>query len=86
MHDIVSEPLPESYDLVISRHTTIHLKNGDVKKAVKNFINSGSKYLLTTTYPNITVIFLIKGTKIIKNFRKMLNYLKMILEDTDQLI
>jgi len=54
VHDIVSEPLPESYDLVISRHTTIHLKNGDVKKAVKNFINSGSKYLLTTTYPNIT--------------------------------
>jgi len=54
VHDIVSEPIPASYDLIISRHTTIHLKNRDVNKVVKNFISSGSKYLLTTTFPNIT--------------------------------
>jgi len=54
VHDIVSEPLPVSYDLIISRHTTIHLKNGDVNRAFENFVNSGSRYLLTTTYPNIT--------------------------------
>jgi len=54
VHDIVSEPILASYDLIISRHTTIHLKNGDVIKVVRNFINSGSKYLITTNFPNIT--------------------------------
>ena len=58
VHDIVSESLPESYDIIISRHTSIHLTNSDVVKVLKNFIDSKSKFLLASTYPNITVKWL----------------------------
>ena len=83
MHDIVSEPLPASYDLIISRHTTIHLKNGDVNRAFENFVNSGSKYLLTTTYPNITVRLLVNSKKLTDNFRKTKTWERTILRDLD---
>jgi len=51
VHDIVTDPLNATYDLILSRHTTQHLKTADVLKLVKNFITSGSKYFLTTNYP-----------------------------------
>lgn len=53
VHDIVSDSLNTSYDLILSRQTTQHLKTADVLKVVQNFITSGSKYLLTSNYPDI---------------------------------
>ena len=70
-HDIVSEEVSSSYDLVLSRHTTQHLQTDDVVKVktkkqclmmitclvkvVTNFINSKSKFLITTNYPKTRV-------------------------------
>ena len=50
-HDIVTDSIESSYDLILSRHTTQHLQTDDVLKMLKNFINSSSKFLLTTNYP-----------------------------------
>ena len=55
VHDIVSEQMKSSYDLIISRHTTQHLKTSDVMKVITNFVSSSSKFLLTTSYPNTAV-------------------------------
>ena len=57
VHDIVTDPINISYDLIISRHTTMHLQISDVVKVIRNFIDSSSKFLLTTTFPNAKVIF-----------------------------
>ena len=51
----MTDSLNTSYDLILSRHTTQHLKTVDVLKVVQNFITSGSKYLLTSNYPEIKV-------------------------------
>ena len=50
-HDIVKDHIKQSFDLILSRHTFQHLKTNDVKKIIKNFINSGSRFLLATNYP-----------------------------------
>ena len=55
VHDIVVAPISYSYDLVISRHTTMHLKTSDVMKVIRNFVGSSSKFLLTSSYPNTKV-------------------------------
>ena len=55
VHDIVIDPISYSYDLVISRHTTMHLKISDVMKVIRNFVDSSSKFLLTSSFPNIKV-------------------------------
>lgn len=47
--DIVSDLLPKS-DLIFCRDCLVHLSVSDVKNAIKNFIKSGSTYLLTTTF------------------------------------
>ena len=57
VHDIVVDPISYSYDLVISRHTTMHLEISDVVKVIRNFVDSSSKFLLTTSYPNENVRF-----------------------------
>ena len=57
VHDIVTDPINYSYDLIISRHTTIHLQISDVVKVIRNFVDSSSKFLLTTSFPNEKVIF-----------------------------
>ena len=48
-HDIVTEDINESFDLILSRHTMFHLKTDDVIRSLRNFRRSGSKYLLMTT-------------------------------------
>lgn len=48
--DIVTDPLPKA-DLVMVRDCFIHLPNATVKEAIANIKRSGSRYLLTTTYP-----------------------------------
>ena len=57
VHDIVTDPIDYSYDLIISRHTTMHLQINNVLKVIRNFVNSSSKFLLTTSFPNVKVIF-----------------------------
>ena len=46
--DFVEENIPKS-DLIICRDVLQHLPIKDIKKAISNISNSGSKYLLATT-------------------------------------
>lgn len=48
--DITSNKIPQ-VDLIICRDCLQHLSHKNVKKALKNFKDSGSKYLLVTNYP-----------------------------------
>ncbi len=48
--DIISSKLPES-DLVITRDCLVHLSDANVFASIVNIKASGSKYLLTTTFP-----------------------------------
>jgi hypothetical protein len=50
--DIVNEILPTA-DLIICRDCLFHLSNNFVIKALKNFYDSGSKYLLATEHSYI---------------------------------
>lgn len=48
--DITSDEIPK-VDLIICRDCLQHLSQNHVKKALRNFKKSGSKYLLVTNYP-----------------------------------
>ena len=48
--DITSDKIPK-VDLIICRDCLQHLSHKNVKKALRNFKDSGSKYLLVTNYP-----------------------------------
>jgi SAM-dependent methyltransferase len=48
--DLVTDDIPKG-DLVICRDVIQHLLIGDGIQALKNISNSGSRYLLATTYP-----------------------------------
>lgn len=52
MLDIVTTPVVRS-DLIICRDGLVHLSNDHVLSALESFKKSGSKYLLTTTFPNV---------------------------------
>jgi len=52
-HDIVMDTVDSQYDLILSRHTMIHLKFRDIVRVFDNFINSGSRYLLMTQHANL---------------------------------
>lgn len=47
--DMSREKLPK-VDLILSRDCLVHFSNKDVSNAIKNFKESGSTYLLTTTF------------------------------------
>jgi SAM-dependent methyltransferase len=47
--DLSREKLPK-VDLILSRDCLVHFSNKDVSKAIKNLKESGSTYLLTTTF------------------------------------
>lgn len=47
--DITADKLPKA-DMIFCRDCLQHLSNEDVKKAIRNFKKSGSKYLLVTNY------------------------------------
>ena len=51
--NIVEDPIPCA-DLIFCRDTLVHLTLAEAIKALKNFKNSGSKYLLTTTFTATT--------------------------------
>ena len=53
--DIVETPITERFDLVINRHTAIHLGLRDGVKMFRNIVNSNSSFLITTTFPDVTV-------------------------------
>ena len=50
--DIIKDDMPK-VDLILCRDCFIHLSYNNIFKAVRNFKNTNSKYLLTTTYKNI---------------------------------
>jgi hypothetical protein len=49
--DVINDPLPRA-DLVICRDCLVHLPLADVVKALRNIARSGSKLLLTTSFPS----------------------------------
>jgi SAM-dependent methyltransferase len=50
--DLTKDPLP-FFDLIFCRDCFIHLSQRDIFSAIRNFHNSGTKYLLTTTFTGI---------------------------------
>lgn len=48
--DIRTDALPK-VDLIFCRDCLVHLRNRDIDQAIQNIRQSGSTYLLTTTYP-----------------------------------
>jgi len=54
-HDIVSVPLNHSYDIVLVRDLLQHLWMVDAVMALKRISESGSKFLLATTFPDTVV-------------------------------
>jgi SAM-dependent methyltransferase len=51
-HDATSDCLG-TYDLILCRDLLVHLTNEQALKVIDNFKNSGSTYLLTTTFVNL---------------------------------
>jgi hypothetical protein len=52
--DIVADSLPVT-DAVICRDCLIHLSNADAAAALANIRRSGARWLLSSTYPDVTV-------------------------------
>ena len=50
VRNIIEDSLP-TVDLIFSRDVLIHLRDHEIFRALANFKRSGSKYLLTTTFP-----------------------------------
>jgi len=53
--DLIKDRIDSSYDLVLNRHVSIHLGLLDSIQMFYNFAQSGSKFLVTTTYPDVEV-------------------------------
>ena len=49
--DLTSDPLPEA-NLLLCRDGLVHLSFDDIRRALANIKESGSEYLLTTTFPD----------------------------------
>ncbi len=52
VHDASSDPL-EKYDLILCRDLFVHLTNTQICQALDHFRNSGSTYLLSTTFVDL---------------------------------
>ena len=48
--DLTRDPLPQA-DLILCRDCLVHLSVENIRSILKNFARSGSRYLLTTTFP-----------------------------------
>lgn len=48
--DITSSPLP-AVDLILCRDCLVHFSYADIYLALRRFLDSGARYLLTTTFP-----------------------------------
>jgi len=53
--DMMKDRVDSSYDLILNRHVSIHLGLLDSIQMFYNFMASGSKFLVTTTYPDVAV-------------------------------
>ncbi|MDI5982432.1 class I SAM-dependent methyltransferase [Amycolatopsis magusensis] len=51
--DLTSDDLPRA-DAVLCRDCLVHLSYEDIRRAIANLRRSGSRYLLTTTFPETT--------------------------------
>lgn len=51
--DITRDPIPPM-DLILCRHCMIHMPHADITTALRNFVESGSRYLMATTIPGAT--------------------------------
>jgi 2-polyprenyl-3-methyl-5-hydroxy-6-metoxy-1,4-benzoquinol methylase len=51
--NITKDKLPK-VDLILCRDCLVHFNNKEIIETIKNFKKSGSKYLLTTSFPNRT--------------------------------
>jgi hypothetical protein len=49
--DITSEPIPFG-DLIFCRDCLFHLSYADIRRFLENFVESNSRYLMTTTHEN----------------------------------
>lgn len=49
--NLLEDNLPV-HDLILCRDCLVHFSYEDIRKALRNLVKSGSKYLLTTTFPN----------------------------------
>lgn len=49
--DLTSDELPKA-DLILCRDCLVHLSFQNIKRVLANFVRTGSKYLLTTTFPD----------------------------------
>jgi len=54
-HDVVSQHLNHSYDIVILRDVLQHLWMADAMLALRRISESGNKFLLVTTFPDTVV-------------------------------
>ena len=54
VHDSVVDTIPQ-FDLILTRHTMMHLKLKDGAAMLRNFYNSGTHFLLATNFPEIKV-------------------------------
>lgn len=54
MHDLVTDPLPSGYDIVLSRDALQHNTQHDVFKILCHFAQSDARYFLIGSYPNST--------------------------------
>jgi len=52
VHDSVVDPIPQ-FDLILTRHTMMHLKLKDGAAMLRNFYNSGSHFLLASNFPDV---------------------------------
>ena len=52
LKDICRDPLPRA-DLILCRDCLVHLSEENVKRAIDNFKQSGSRYLLVTTFTRL---------------------------------
>ena len=51
LHDVVQHKLPKKVDLVLNRDMLFHVPPAQGLQALRNIAASGSKYLLSTTFP-----------------------------------
>jgi hypothetical protein len=53
-HNLISDKIDKSYDLVLTRDCLVHLSYSDIERSLTNIKKSQSKYLLTTSFIKTT--------------------------------
>jgi hypothetical protein len=48
--NLITDKIETSYDMVINRDCFVHLSFNDIQRSLNNIIDSGTKYLLTTSF------------------------------------